>query len=300
MLFSQSRSILRAFYELFADSGFSMAGAVAFSFVLSLFPFCIFLGTLAGYFGGEALAKQAVEQLFELAPAPVAQAHRARGDGRHGPEPVRAPDLRRRDRPVLRHQRHREPARRPQRRLSRQGAAVVFPVPARERDVRGPERGRHAGAGLGRGGGAADGLALQAGLAAVACRYRVGIAASPLCHRHRRDRRAAHRLSPVARRRAAPPQRRVAGRRAVDRAVADRGAGVRVLAHDLRLLALLCGPDPDHERARVLPGERHHRHPGRRAQPRHRRGQAPAGGDRGDGKRGHPRTALADSYRQDT
>ncbi|HEY5832152.1 MAG: YihY/virulence factor BrkB family protein [Hyphomicrobiaceae bacterium] len=74
MLFSQSRSILRAFYELFADSGFSMAGAVAFSFVLSLFPFCIFLGTLAGYFGGDALAKQAVEQLFELAPAPVAQA----------------------------------------------------------------------------------------------------------------------------------------------------------------------------------------------------------------------------------
>jgi membrane protein len=74
MLFSQSRSILRAFYELFADSGFSMAGAVAFSFVLSLFPFCIFLGTLAGYFGGEALAKQAVEQLFEMAPAPVAEA----------------------------------------------------------------------------------------------------------------------------------------------------------------------------------------------------------------------------------
>jgi membrane protein len=74
MIFSQLRSILRAFYELFADSGFSMAGAVAFSFVLSLFPFCIFLGTLAGYFGGEALAKQAVEQLFELAPAPVVEA----------------------------------------------------------------------------------------------------------------------------------------------------------------------------------------------------------------------------------
>lgn len=74
MLFSQLRSVLRAFHELFADSGFSMAGAVAFSFVLSLFPFCIFLAALAGYFGGEALAKQAVEQLFELAPAPVAEA----------------------------------------------------------------------------------------------------------------------------------------------------------------------------------------------------------------------------------
>src|SRR5262245_17344643 len=60
-----------AFHETFADSGFSMAGAVAYSFVLSLFPFCIFLGALAGYFGGEALAEAAVKQLFQLAPAPV-------------------------------------------------------------------------------------------------------------------------------------------------------------------------------------------------------------------------------------
>jgi membrane protein len=65
---------LRAVYELFADSGFSMAGAVAYSFVLSLFPFCIFLGAVAGYFGGEALATQAVAQLFRFAPAPVVEA----------------------------------------------------------------------------------------------------------------------------------------------------------------------------------------------------------------------------------
>ncbi len=206
MLFSQSRSILRAFYELFADSGFSMAGAVAFSFVLSLFPFCIFLGTLAGYFGGEALAKQAVEQLFELAPAPVAEAiapevMAVMGQSRFGLltfgavialffatsaiESLRA---------AL------NVAYRVKERRS------YFLVPARERDVRGAERGRHAGAGLGRGGGAAGGLALQAGLAAVARRYRMGGAARPLCHRHRRHRRAAHRLSPVARRRAAPPR----------------------------------------------------------------------------------------------
>ena len=51
-----------------------MAGAVAYSFVLSLFPFCIFLGALAAYFGGEALAKQGIEQLFQIAPAPVAEA----------------------------------------------------------------------------------------------------------------------------------------------------------------------------------------------------------------------------------
>jgi membrane protein len=74
MLFRQARTLTAAFRELFADSGFSMAGAVAYSFVLSLFPFCIFLATLAAYFGGEALAKQAVEQLFRVLPAPVAEA----------------------------------------------------------------------------------------------------------------------------------------------------------------------------------------------------------------------------------
>ncbi len=74
MLFRQLRSVIQAFYALFADSGFAMAGAVAYSFVLSFFPFCIFLGALAGYFGGEALAERAVAQLFELVPAPVAEA----------------------------------------------------------------------------------------------------------------------------------------------------------------------------------------------------------------------------------
>src|SRR5262245_11255864 len=74
MLFRQFKSVIQAFYALFADSGFAMAGAVAYSFVLSFFPFCIFLGALAGYFGGEALAKQAIAQLFELVPAPVAEA----------------------------------------------------------------------------------------------------------------------------------------------------------------------------------------------------------------------------------
>jgi membrane protein len=69
----QAKTIWSALYELFADSGFSMAGAVAFSFVLALFPFCIFLGAFAGYFGGDALAKFAVEQLFEVVPTSVAQ-----------------------------------------------------------------------------------------------------------------------------------------------------------------------------------------------------------------------------------
>jgi membrane protein len=74
MLFRQLRVLARALYELYADSGFSMAGGVAYAFVLSLFPFCIFLGALAGYFGGEALAKAAVAQLFQMAPAPVVDA----------------------------------------------------------------------------------------------------------------------------------------------------------------------------------------------------------------------------------
>lgn len=73
MFVRQFKTVSRAFYELFADSGFALAGAVAYSFVLSLFPFCIFLGAIAGYFGGEALAKQAVEQLFEMAPTQVAE-----------------------------------------------------------------------------------------------------------------------------------------------------------------------------------------------------------------------------------
>ncbi len=74
MVVRQSRTIAGAFYALYADSGFAMAGAVAFAFVLSLFPFCIFLGAVAGLFGGEALAKEGIERLFEIAPAPVAEA----------------------------------------------------------------------------------------------------------------------------------------------------------------------------------------------------------------------------------
>jgi membrane protein len=64
----------RALWTLFEDSGFSMAGAVAFSFVLSLFPFCIFLGALAGTIGGRDLAAYAISQLFDAVPDPVAVA----------------------------------------------------------------------------------------------------------------------------------------------------------------------------------------------------------------------------------
>lgn len=72
-MLAQARNVWNAIYDLFADSGFSMAGAVAFSFVLALFPFCIFLGAFAGYFGGEGLARAAVVQLFDVLPEAVAR-----------------------------------------------------------------------------------------------------------------------------------------------------------------------------------------------------------------------------------
>lgn len=64
----------KALYELFENSGFAMAGSVAFSFILSVFPFCIFLGALAGVFGGQQLAKEAVAQMFDVFPPGVAEA----------------------------------------------------------------------------------------------------------------------------------------------------------------------------------------------------------------------------------
>jgi len=70
MIFRQLKTIAGAVHAVYADSGFAMAGAVAFSFVLSLFPFCIFLGAMAGLFGGEPMAKRGLEQLFEIVPAP--------------------------------------------------------------------------------------------------------------------------------------------------------------------------------------------------------------------------------------
>lgn len=63
---------MEAVYRLYEHSGFALAGAVAFSFVVSLFPFCIFLGALAGVFGGRELADAAVTQLFQILPEGVA------------------------------------------------------------------------------------------------------------------------------------------------------------------------------------------------------------------------------------
>jgi membrane protein len=67
------QTLLQSIYRLYEHSGFSMAGSVAFSFVVSLFPFCIFLGALASIFGGRELADQAVGQLFQVLPQQVAE-----------------------------------------------------------------------------------------------------------------------------------------------------------------------------------------------------------------------------------
>lgn len=67
------RSIMEALYRLYEHSGFALAGAVAFAFVVSIFPFCIFLGALSGVFGGRELATQAIAQLFDILPRPVAE-----------------------------------------------------------------------------------------------------------------------------------------------------------------------------------------------------------------------------------
>lgn len=68
------RTILESIFRLYEHSGFAMASAVAFAFIVSLFPFCIFLGALAGLFGGRELAAEAVNQLFQILPPAVAGA----------------------------------------------------------------------------------------------------------------------------------------------------------------------------------------------------------------------------------
>ncbi len=62
------RRLFDALYRVYEHSGFAMAGAVAFSFVVSFFPFCIFLGALSGVFGGRELAQDAITQLFAILP----------------------------------------------------------------------------------------------------------------------------------------------------------------------------------------------------------------------------------------
>ena len=67
-------TLIQAIYRLYEHSGITLASAVAFSVILSIFPFCIFLGSIAGVFGGRELAEQGVNLLVDILPRPVAEA----------------------------------------------------------------------------------------------------------------------------------------------------------------------------------------------------------------------------------
>lgn len=60
---------LAALKRLFADEAIPLAGNISFRIIFSIFPFLIFLTTLAGFFGSEALAEQIVNFLLSVAPA---------------------------------------------------------------------------------------------------------------------------------------------------------------------------------------------------------------------------------------
>jgi membrane protein len=54
------------------DDGWAMASHVALASLMTMFPFLIFVGALAGFFGDAELADQIADRLFEVWPAAVA------------------------------------------------------------------------------------------------------------------------------------------------------------------------------------------------------------------------------------
>jgi membrane protein len=66
------RAVLALFRDalkrLFADEAIPLAGNIAFRTIFSIFPFLIFLTTLAGFFGSEKLAAQLITYLLSVAP----------------------------------------------------------------------------------------------------------------------------------------------------------------------------------------------------------------------------------------
>ncbi len=67
------RQAWQAFVALFYDGGFAMACAMAFSLVLAIFPFFMFVSAIAGFLGGPEMAAVAAEQIFQLLPDEVAR-----------------------------------------------------------------------------------------------------------------------------------------------------------------------------------------------------------------------------------
>jgi membrane protein len=69
------RTVLALFRDalkrLFADEAIPLAGNIAFRTIFSIFPFLIFLTTLAGFFGSAKLAEQIVNFLLSVAPEQI-------------------------------------------------------------------------------------------------------------------------------------------------------------------------------------------------------------------------------------
>ena len=65
---------LEAFYSFLADDGWAIASHIALSALMALFPFLIVMTSLAGFFGSQQLADQAVELMLETWPQQVANA----------------------------------------------------------------------------------------------------------------------------------------------------------------------------------------------------------------------------------
>ena len=60
-----------AVQRLISDEAFSLAGNIAFRAILSIFPFLIFLTSLAGFVGTPNLANEAVTFLLDIAPKEI-------------------------------------------------------------------------------------------------------------------------------------------------------------------------------------------------------------------------------------
>ena len=60
-------------WQLVRHEGFELSGYIAFTAILALFPFVIFLTALAGFLGDAGSAERVVETLFTMAPSDVAK-----------------------------------------------------------------------------------------------------------------------------------------------------------------------------------------------------------------------------------
>lgn len=66
-------TLYEAFWEFQQDDGPALAGYVAFSALLGLFPFIILTANITAFLMGDGQGRQAVDSLFEYAPPHIAQ-----------------------------------------------------------------------------------------------------------------------------------------------------------------------------------------------------------------------------------